>query len=80
MHDELIGYLLGALNGEEQTLVEKYLAVEAEARSKLEILRRGLEPLEADGGHLDPPEGLAVRTCQLVRIRIESIQLDRPNQ
>jgi hypothetical protein len=79
MHDELIAYLLGALDGEEQSLVENYLAVEAEAHSKLKILRRGLEPLEADGGHLDPPEGLAIRTCQVVRIHVESIHVDLPD-
>ena len=78
MHDELIGYLLGALDHVEQQLVEEYLAAVVDARSSLEALRRGLEPLEADDGHLDPPAGLARRTCQHVRIRVESIQLDLP--
>jgi hypothetical protein len=79
MHDQLIGYLLGALDDADQQFVEEHLAAVADARSELNILRRGLEPLEADRGHLDPPEGLAIRTCQIVRIRIESIQVDMPS-
>jgi hypothetical protein len=79
MHDELIGYLLGALNRDELVMVEEYLAAQPDAGRHLEALRRGLEPLETDGGHLDPPEGLALRTCQIVRIHIESIQVDPPN-
>lgn len=80
MHDELIGYLLGALDHHELALVEEYLAAQPDAGRHLEILRRGLEPLEADGGHLDPPQGLALRTCQTVRIRVESIHVHLPNQ
>ena len=80
MHDELIGYLLGALDGDELALVEEHLAARPDADCHLEILRRGLEPLEADDGHLDPPEGLALRTCQVVRIRIESIALNLPDE
>jgi hypothetical protein len=76
MHHELIGYLFGALGREELTRVQEHLAVQPDARRQLEILRRGLEPLEADSGHLDPPKGLAIRTCQLVRIRIESVRVD----
>ena len=78
MHDELLGYLLGALDDEEQKLVEEYLAAVVDARLSLEILRRGLDPLEADNGHLDPPDGLARRTCQTIRVHIESIRVEVP--
>ena len=76
MHDELIGYLLGALDDEEQKLVEEYLAAIIDARSSLQILQRGLEPLQADDGHLDPPAGLAARTCHIIRVHIESIRVE----
>jgi len=64
MHDELIAYLLGGLDVEELEQLEIHLAARPEMHSYLKILERGLEPLEADEGEVDPPPGLAVRTCQ----------------
>jgi anti-sigma-K factor RskA len=67
MHDKLVGYLLGSLDSEEVSDVEKLLAENSEIRRDLETLRRALDPLEGDRQHVDAPEGLASRTCQQIR-------------
>lgn len=69
MCDELLGYLLGGLESEEHEKVKQVLESDSEARRKLETLRRTLEPLEADFGHVEKPSGLAGRTCRLVHMR-----------
>jgi hypothetical protein len=66
MREQLIGYLIGALEPAEQALVDDRLARDAELQRELELLRRGLHVLEADQGHFEPPAGLADRTCQHV--------------
>lgn len=66
MREELIGYLLGALDAEEQARVEQALETSAELRQELELLALSLEPLEAEAEGYDPPAGLATRTCQFV--------------
>ena len=56
MHDKLVGYLLGALDREEVTRLERILESDSEARRQLEILRTGMAPLECDRDHVDAPE------------------------
>lgn len=67
MREQLLGYLLGALEPQEQAQVAKRLLDDAELRRELEILRRGLEPL--DDEHPEPPRGLAAKTCSYVADR-----------
>lgn len=62
MEDNLVGYLLGALDADSQRSVEKYLDDEPGARQRLETLRRALAPLEVDKDSIDPPPLLTVRT------------------
>jgi prepilin-type processing-associated H-X9-DG protein len=62
MNDDLVGFLLNALEPEQHRAVESYLAETPEARAKLETLRRALEPLGADRAEPEPPPGLVVRT------------------
>jgi hypothetical protein len=66
MRDQLVGYLCGALDEDEQAELERRLADEPRLSEELELLRRALTPLAADEGHYAPPRGLAVRTCDAV--------------
>jgi hypothetical protein len=65
MHDQLLGYLLGALEPSEQEEVEARLLEDAQLQDALERLRDKLTLLE-DGGEFEPPSGLAARTCKYV--------------
>jgi len=66
MDENLVGYLLHSLDEESEREMEAYLASSAEARNKLENLRRGLEPLETDREEIAPPPDLLVRTLARV--------------
>src|SRR5689334_14479005 len=66
MDADLIGYLLNALEPEEQRRVAAHLAANPEARARLEALNRSLTPLRADAEDFDPPPGLAGRTLARV--------------
>ncbi|HEV3006020.1 MAG TPA: hypothetical protein VGX78_16245 [Pirellulales bacterium] len=66
MLDELIGYLLEALDVDERHRLAERLEFDREARRQLESLRPLLHPLEACRTEIDAPAGLAVRTCVLV--------------
>lgn len=67
MQDDLIGYLLDALEAEEQKLVETLLFSDLELRRQLEVLRLGVEIVVEDCGDVTVPAELSVRTCRLVR-------------
>ncbi len=71
MREQLLGYLLGALEPLEQASVEAALAEDPALRRELEQLRAALGPLkeasEDEGEELDPPAGLGARTFQFVR-------------
>jgi hypothetical protein len=69
MRDELLGYVLRALDRDEHQRVEEYLREQPAAQRALEALRSGLAPLAADNDPLSPPSGLAQRTCRLVAAR-----------
>ncbi len=66
MDENLIGYLLDALDSDTRRETEKYLQRNPEAREQLSQLRQALEPLEADRETCDPPPGLWVRTLARV--------------
>ena len=71
MREQLLGYLLGALEPSEEASVEAALATNLELRRELEKLRASLGPLDDaaqdDDGEFDPPPGLGARTFQFVR-------------
>lgn len=78
MQDNLIGYLLDAIESDEALLVKQTLDAEAAASDEtppaaprvtdqLAILRSALAPLEADRVPEPPPFGLADRTLAFVR-------------
>lgn len=66
MDENLVGYLLRALDGETQREVEAYLRAQPEVIKKLERLRQALEPLAADREPPVPPSGLRMRTLARV--------------
>ena len=63
MHEDLIGYLLGALEPHEMRRMAKWLAEDPEARRELEKIERSLRPLEESYEPPEsPPEDLVART------------------
>ncbi|MCC6417753.1 MAG: hypothetical protein IT429_05840 [Gemmataceae bacterium] len=62
MDENLLGYLLNALDPADHQAVEAQLEADPAARQRLEVLRRALEPLAADRAQPEPPAGLVVRT------------------
>lgn len=69
MEENLVGYLLDALDPETRREVESYLRSQPDAQRKLDLLRPALEPLAADRDEEveeEPPADLWVRTLALV--------------
>jgi len=66
MREDLLGYLLNALDEPERQRVFEALQKDPQLRQELETLRRDLRPLDATNRDYDPPEGLAELTCDLV--------------
>jgi prepilin-type processing-associated H-X9-DG protein len=66
MEQNLVGYLLNALDPDTQRQVEQYLRDNPEGQRQVELLRQALEPLRADAQEIEPPPGLAVRTLACV--------------
>ncbi len=64
--EQLIGYLLGALDDDERSQVEALLEQQPELRVELDMLRRTLTPLAADLDDEEPPADLVNRTCGFV--------------
>ena len=77
MREQLIGYLLDALDPAEHETVEVHLSRDPQLKRELELISRALAPLEAGKGHFDPPQGLAERTCEFV-IRQTQITIAPP--
>lgn len=69
MREELLGYVLGALEPEEERVVENRLEAEPELRNELETVRRLVKPLTWDDVAIEPPAALADRTCELIEER-----------
>jgi hypothetical protein len=73
MREQLLGYLLGALDPAEQAAVEARLAEDPQLRNELETLRAHLAPLDdsydeaEEENELDPPPDLGSRTYRFVR-------------
>jgi hypothetical protein len=66
MRNELLGYLVGALETDEQSRVENELRTDRQLQSDMEVLKRGLAPVEIDKALIEPSQGLARRTIDYV--------------
>jgi hypothetical protein len=73
MREQLVGYLLGALEPEEREAIEAQLLEDPELREELQLLRERLPPLE-DADPIEPPCGLANRACRYVSDRLGPTQ------
>jgi hypothetical protein len=79
MEENLVGYLLKALDPVTEHDVEAYLQKDAEAVRRLELLRSALVPLEADAEEIELPDGLRQRTLALVAEHRLSNATDTPD-
>jgi hypothetical protein len=66
MNEDILGYLLDALEPEQQERIEARIATDPQFRAEVERMRRLLLPLAADD-HIEPPPNLADRTIARVR-------------
>ncbi len=66
LREQLLGYLLGALEESERESVERRLAQDPSLWRELVQIRRRLQPLWAAQPDFAPPPDLAARTCQRV--------------
>ena len=64
--EQLLGYLLDALEDNEQADIEKILNDDAELQRELAVLNRALSPLDASRREFSPPPGLVAKTCAFV--------------
>ncbi len=78
MRHELVGYMLGALDEAETQQVESRISQDTCLQEELRLLKKGVEPLRVDGQLLDPPLGLAQRTCEYVEQHRLQVVAGRP--
>jgi len=71
MRQNLIGYLLQAIEPDEHAAVEQHLQNDPALKNDCELLRACLAPLAHDKEHHAPPQGLASRCCDFVYARTD---------
>ena len=79
MDENLVGYLLDALDEPTTNEVEAYLAQHPEARAELALLRQTLEPLAVDNDAPAPPAQLVERTLAKVAEHVCRPSVPRSN-
>jgi hypothetical protein len=72
VREQLLGYLLGALEDEEQETLDQELKHDRTLRQQLAEIQHSLRPLRAGTVEYDPPVGLAERTCRWIASQIDS--------
>lgn len=72
MQQDILGYLLGALDGPEQETMRERIAWDPDLRARLGEWERKLEPLSHLRWETTPPPDLAARTCAAVFDRAEA--------
>ena len=75
MRDDLVGYLIGALDAPDSQRVDAMLAdpqTSDAVRRDLELLRRSMSRLASDRDPFPAPEGLAARTLRMIAARKDS--------
>jgi len=78
VQQQLLGYLLGALEETEQQQIAEQLKRDPALRRKLARVRKLTEALGKSRQRFAPPAGLAARTCQLVAQAAEKQQARPP--
>jgi hypothetical protein len=79
MDDNLIGYLLEALDPAAAEAVEEHLAANPSLRARLQALERGLAPLASDAEPPEPPPTLVLDTlARIAEYRCRSLPLAPP--
>jgi hypothetical protein len=78
IREQLIGYVLGALEGAEHQYVEQQLGTDPRWRQELEAVQRCLEPLAEAYHEHEPPPDLAQRACRFVSLESERLKVTRP--
>lgn len=66
MQENLLGYLLGALDGPDHEKIRLQLENDPQLRAELSELESKLIPLEEERWQHEPPAGLAAATCKMV--------------
>ena len=66
MQDDLIGFVLGALDSAEHEEIRRKVEQDAGLRQQVLQIERSLEPLRWAKAEVAPPVGLAERTCSLI--------------
>lgn len=66
MRDDLVGFLMGALDASEHEEIKRKLETDSSLREDLSKVERCLTPLSWDTAKYTPPSGLADRTCNMV--------------
>jgi len=72
-NEQLLGYLLGALEEEERREIDVQLHRDPALREELASLRRCLAPLEDSWQPVCPPAGLSQRTCRFVDVAARAV-------
>ena len=65
MNEDLIGYVTGALDAQEQQRIEALVRQDADLQNQVEAIRRSLQPLESYR-HCEPPSDLSNQTLEYV--------------
>jgi hypothetical protein len=82
MQEELlVGYVLNALDADEQRQVERALQNDAELRRQVELIEQSLQPLAVERDHPQPPVGLRYQVLARVaedRLAHPSLRLKAP--
>ncbi|MGE0758525.1 MAG: hypothetical protein AB7F89_06025 [Pirellulaceae bacterium] len=78
IREQLIGYVLGALDPAEQREVEDRLSTDELWRRELDEVQRMLEPLADGYTTYEVPKGLAERTCRFVAAESARLDVTRP--
>jgi anti-sigma factor RsiW len=75
---QLLGYLLGALEDDERVALEEQLRTSAKLRERLAALRQQIERLRGASCESEPPPGLARRTCHFIAAYAEASSAKEP--
>ena len=78
IREQLIGYVLGALEASELRAVEQQIERDPQWRAELAEVQKALEPLVDTYQEFDPPPDLVQKTCQFVQQESERLQVVRP--